>query len=1381
LAAIAALSLPSPPNAEAQFNPRGRGKPGFQPQGRQPQRPAPARPAQPTQPAKPAQKTPPASRASATQPPAEGAEAPIAEPGAKAPSTDSLIVRYTGIVLSQPGAAFPLQRLAELYRQRDGKLDALIADFEKRAQSSDRTAAWNALVALAGIYKQDGRPEKTIETYERAIAQQPTNPVALVALAHVLAERGDTAGARRRFEQALPQLKADAEKEQLYRTLLGLALDQEDFKAAEDFHRQLVTRSKGSFFVRGELGRELMQRGKYERAVEAYREVVKLAAGDNRALAPALRDLGRALAKAGKGSEALDKLRQGLRVAGAESGIRREILETTVEVYREQDRLRELIGELEKEAGQDFDRLRLLGGLYEETGQVDKALDAYKKALARNNRDVGTRLKVVQILQIQGELDQAIREVEALIRAAPHNPDFTFQLAEALIQRGDRKQALAHLERLEARSGGDEETLAALVDFYERVEEKERALAVLQRLSQMGARDPRHLVELGDRYWQKGEKQKALQTWQRIKLVVTDRPRALRALGEVYLEHDMPREALESLREAMRLAPTQLDYKKAYALALERTGAAASGRDARNRQYDEARKIWEELLRGASDNANLAREARQHVVTLYSLMNQLRQRMPPLERRLKASPPDLEAGRLLAEAQMRLRLYREAEGTLQKVVQHAPGDAQSLGQLERVLVQQRKLRDAIAVLEKLVTLEPKRAREYYQRMAQYAAELYQDDLAIRYAARAVELSPEDAEGHRKLGEMYRRRQQIDKAIGAFRQAISKNDRLFPVYFQLAELLLSRGEIDEADRLLRRVVRASPDEELVAQALRLSMQVNLGRGTLESLEKELLPVALGNPQRPIYRRLLVEIYGALAFPLAQQARSAGQAEADAARQALRRIGERAVKPLLDALGDERDDQQRIAIELFSHIQNKSAGPALFSYATGAADSDLRVRAMIAVGALRDPGMLSKLSELLEAEGQVRADESDPIAVAAAWGVANMQSPKAGALLRGLVASDAPSMRALGALGLGMLGDRSSAKRLTETVDSLDAGPLPRAAAAFALGDLGEKTAIDALARAAEASDVTVRAAALLALARLGASAARQAISEALVSPEAELRAAAAAAALAVTTGQYRAPRGPLAIPQGRVDVRALLDRRVPSGYSPEERAKALIELQAVLARAAAAAAQSSPERARGVADALLARGGRPAFGPLTRDLDSVKEPLKGQAEKAADAVGAAVVTPFVALASHPSAEVRASSVQLLATRTSPDARAAVLRALEDRDESVQRAALAALETARTPGAVPAVVSLLESGSDWPVRVRAAHALGAIAAGSRDAKASAALARAARADRFSLVREEAARALALVDRQAARSVLSAMASGDAEPRVRRTAQSLLQGAP
>ncbi|MEZ4373075.1 MAG: HEAT repeat domain-containing protein [Polyangiaceae bacterium] len=1343
LALLIGLSASS--TADAQFNPGGRKrpKPGVtKPQGKKPQGKKPKD--------KPTRKQDP----------------------------DKLIKRYRDIVLKQPGAQFPLQRLAQLYRERDGKLDKLIEDLEKLAEGKGKKA-YNAKVALAGIYRQDGQMDRAVSTYEAAIAERPKDHVALIALAQLLQDRGDKAGAFDRFEKALPRLKIDADIEQTLRTLMGLALDLERYKEASEFHEKLVTRAKGSFFVRAELGRELMLRAKYKRAVTEFESVVKHASGDNRVLAPALRDLGQAQAKAKMSKDALKTLKRALQIAGAEAGVRREIYDVIVEVYRAEDKLRELITLVEKESSRDFYRSKMLGALYEETGQVKKALKAYQEALAKKSSDIETRLKVVQLLQIQGELEAAIKQYEELIRAAPRNPDFVFQLAEALIQRGDRKAALEHLKKLEDRSKGDEETLAALVDFYERVEERKRAMEVLQRLAR-DPRDPRHLVELGDRYYQDGDKEKAVRTWKRIMSLIPNKARALFTLGEVYLEHDMPKEALESLAEAVKLAPKLTNYKKSYALALERTGAGASAAQ-KQAQYEQALKIWEGLLLDASA-AHVAREARQHIVTLWSLSGQLEDKVAPLSRRLAGKPPDLDAGRLLAEIHVRRKRYSEAEKVLTKVTDAAPGDAESFLRLEHVLVVQRKLKGAIAVLEKLVKVEPKRAREYYQRMANYAAELYQDDAAIKYAARAVELSPDDAEGHRKLGEMYRRRQDNDKAIAQFRQAISKNDRLFPVYFQLAELLINRGEIDEADRLLRRVVRASPDEDLVSQATRISMQLNLGRGSLESLEKELLPVALGNPGKPIYRRLLVEIYGAMAFPLVHLSKSANKAEANKAAAELAKIGERAVKPLLDALSDEQGTQQRTALELLSHIQNKGAGPSLVAYATGKADPELRVWAMLAVAALKDPGLLPKLSELIAPGNQVRSEEADPVLVAAAFAVARMQDPKARPLLLKLLESDAPSVRACGALGLGLVGTAQDTARLAEIARSLEAGPLPRAAAAFALGERGASQHADVLAQLAEANDALVRGQAILAMARLKDPRAGRAITQAWLSADGRQREAAKSAAVVLATGKFdiggaldKPPRS------GKVDVRDLVSSLTPETPGADAAADAVIKLAPSLAEAVGGAVQSSPERAEVVAEMLPGRDSKLDTGALGFNVDFSKLAAgkRKQLRGALEQIAHGAVEPFISLSNHPTSEVRSRAVQFLAARPEPAAKGAVVARLNDRDEGVQLTALTALGNLGQADAsvTSSVAKLLEKKHPWTLRARAAETLAALGGSAKSEDVLKALSEGAKNDELAIVREACFKALLKIDPARGKQVASYLAEHDSEPRLKAAAKQAL----
>src|SRR4029078_5272447 len=134
----------------------------------------------------------------------------------------------------------------------------------------------------------------------------------------------------------------------------------------------------------------------------------------------------------------------------------------------------------------DFQRLAILGALYEETGDSAKALQAYGKAHAVNPRHIDLRLKMIRVLQSQGELDKAIAEYEALIRAAPNNPQFVFEQCEALMQRGDRARAMKLLTELEARGQTDEEVLSRLADFYGRIGEKDSPLEVVTRSAERG-------------------------------------------------------------------------------------------------------------------------------------------------------------------------------------------------------------------------------------------------------------------------------------------------------------------------------------------------------------------------------------------------------------------------------------------------------------------------------------------------------------------------------------------------------------------------------------------------------------------------------------------------------------------------------------------------------------------------------------------------------------------------------------------------------------------------------------------------------------------------------------------------------------------------------
>jgi HEAT repeat protein len=301
---------------------------------------------------------------------------------------------------------------------------------------------------------------------------------------------------------------------------------------------------------------------------------------------------------------------------------------------------------------------------------------------------------------------------------------------------------------------------------------------------------------------------------------------------------------------------------------------------------------------------------------------------------------------------------------------------------------------------------------------------------------------------------------------------------------------------------------------------------------------------------------------------------------------------------------------------------------------------------------------------------------------------------------------------------------------------------------------------------------LRESALFALTELGAAEAPAAIAEALVDPEPKLREVAAAAAGAWSTSNFRAPSDPLPPPEARVDVRELLEALRPGPYTVPERLLSLERLATELTRASSAAARSSPERARGVIEALGLIPGSSPVPALTGDAAGAD---RERSRKVVAEIAAGLVPAIAGLTAHPFAPVRITAVEFLGPRQEPEARAALAAALRDREPAVRRAALGAIPRG-DDALASSVATLLGQEKDWALRVTAAQVL-ATGGGTAAPDVVAALAHAATSDDYALVREAALRALFAVNARAARPVLERLHATDPEPRVRDAAWQLL----
>src|SRR5207247_6308788 len=120
-------------------------------------------------------------------------------------------------------------------------------------------------------------------------------------------------------------------------------------------------------------------------------------------------------------------------------------------------------------------------------------------------------------------------------------------------------------------------------------------------------------------------------------------------------------------------------------------------------------------------------------------------------------------------------------------------------------------------------------------------------------------------------------------------------RLWKAQVALARLLIRGGQFHEAKGVYRDVLARAPEDEVVLDAARKALDLEEYLGTLGELEKEIRPLEFAHQQKPVYRKVLLELYARYAPPLVQAACCD-----DRAKATLPCLGGHGLRPLLEPL-------------------------------------------------------------------------------------------------------------------------------------------------------------------------------------------------------------------------------------------------------------------------------------------------------------------------------------------------------------------------------------------------------------------------------------------------------------------------------------------------
>jgi tetratricopeptide (TPR) repeat protein/HEAT repeat protein len=1299
------------------------------------------------------------------------------------PFDKAVVAGYKRILARNPNDKQALDRLKGLYK-RYRSIRQLIGEYEK--ELAKKPTDFAILVVLGHLELAEGKRDEALAHYEKASAQKPDDAALAISLGDLHRTGGDLDKAKAAYDRALGKTGDKKLKKQLLRQLAQIALDKNDLAGARGYFDKYIALDPGDVQAQLDLADALTQHKKFDEAIGILRKAEDRLKSDPQRRVEVAARIGQTLEASGKDKEAIAEYRRAMGLVQKGYYLNKELTERIIEIHRRKQTLATLLGEFEKQwkvGARGYFEWDVLARLYEETGAAEKALDAYKKAVGKAPFELETQRRLIAMLENSGKEEEALRQYEAVIRVAPGEPRFQLELAERYWRKGQEKKALELLRRLESRFPGDAGVHSALADLYTRWGKEDLALKSYERLTAIEPGEMSHLVNLGDQYFQRGDKKRALAIWKRI-LGSKDAAGHAR-LGEVYAEHDMLGEALEMYNKALKLKPKDPELYKGRAAVFER-----------QRRFTDAVTDWEKaisLLPAGKAQQVPRRDARRKVVNLLKSAGgrALTDRMDQWDRAFAKKPPDIEAGYYLTEAHMRQGQYKSARTVLEKLLTLEPNNLDAMDQLVKVYRNQRVFDKAIALLEKLAAASPGREQDYYNEIAEIKTLQHKDKEAIEYSQKALAKNKNNPLAHQQLAERYEEMQRYSQAIGAYEKAIELDQRNWKAHFALARLYRNANQLSKAAQLYRDMLGRASDEEVLERAGDEAINLEELTATLGELERTVAPLAFSMSHKHAYRIILVDLYERYVPILIGQWRRGTGAEKAAAQKELERLGAHGLKPLLEALADDKNPvQQRIAVSVLGYLGNKGAAPPLVRVAkqsttptsgpprprlgTLSANEnwDMRVEALVGAGRLGDARTIPDLIELA-GHTEVAMREAATFALGMT-GDRRALNP----LLRALD-DRRDSVQTMACLGLARLADKKATSNLVGVVKDARRRDETRAACAFALGVSGDKAAVTPLSEVLGDGQGELQRLAAWSLGRLGDRRALPALLSAYFAKRDRARAAVAWALPRVAAGQSGGDDDvrylDYPMKHGTLNMRAAVAQLAPLSGDPPLSSALLVGQDRELARGLRQAMTRHRDALVRVLEDLDARPGGVALGPLTARLDQASAKDRAAVEAVLDRLGKSILPDLEKLTAHRDPLVRRRALSVAGKIAAPESRALLERGLGDAELSVREGAMLACAQfamkrgARGGGAEMArkVMDRLGSAS-WQERVAAARAAGELGA-MADRPA---LQRAATGDKAAFVREAAVISLGKLGVAASLDALLAALDADREkvPEVR-----------
>ena len=359
------------------------------------------------------------------------------------------------------------------------------------------------------------------------------------------------------------------------------------------------------------------------------------------------------------------------------------------------------------------DRLAIhqtLGLLYSETGQPQKALSAYLKALELDQKDANIYYNLSHLYERVGKKDLSDQYLEKALSLKVQDLEGRLKLAERLIEKKRYKEAEKHLKQVLKKDPNSLRALLLMISIMEKTGDKEQLKVFYKKALAQDPDNATLIYNLGILHYETGDLKLSRPYFEKYSKLFPKDKDVQSFLFDIYKKSGDKSMAFREAQVLLRLDRKKTEpYHFIFTYLNDR------------KEYSKLIGIMEKGMETFPNNTDI----RQYLVVAYLKTGQEKKAVDQLGTLLKTKPKDVGLWLQLAQLQEKLGNIRGALQSLEKALEispdHKTAKASYLGLLTRQATQQEdagRLPDAIKSYKKILEYDPgnEEAQEAYLRL-----------------------------------------------------------------------------------------------------------------------------------------------------------------------------------------------------------------------------------------------------------------------------------------------------------------------------------------------------------------------------------------------------------------------------------------------------------------------------------------------------------------------------------------------------------------------------------------------------------------------------------------------------------------------------------------